>query len=82
MLKCLVFEALLVAFRLTDYGLRCLVDTPGIGSVFAGNTATTRSFVPHIDAALVVLGADPPLSGDELALVDELGPEFTNSSSS
>lgn len=25
--------------------------------------------MPHIDAALVVLGADPPISGDELALV-------------
>jgi hypothetical protein len=47
----------------------CLVDTPGIGSAFAGNTEATRAFVPHIDAALVVLGADPPISGDELALV-------------
>lgn len=47
----------------------CLVDTPGIGSTFAGNTEATRAFVPHIDAALVVLGADPPISGDELALV-------------
>jgi len=35
----------------------CLVDTPGIGSVFAGNTMTTREFVPHVDAAIVVLGA-------------------------
>lgn len=51
----------------------CLVDTPGIGSVFAGNTEATRAFVPHIDAALVVLGADPPISGDELALVEEVG---------
>ncbi len=50
----------------------CLVDTPGIGSVFAGNTAVTREFVPHIDAAMVVLGADPPISGDELALVEEV----------
>ncbi|MFI5182678.1 MAG: dynamin family protein [Thermoanaerobaculia bacterium] len=50
----------------------CLVDTPGIGSVFAGNTAATRDFLPHIDAALVVLGADPPVSGDELALVAEV----------
>ncbi len=48
----------------------CLVDTPGIGSVFAGNAAATRAFVPHIDAALVVLGADPPISGDELSLVE------------
>jgi len=29
----------------------------------------TRAFVPHIDAALVVVGGDPPISGDELALV-------------
>ena len=50
----------------------CLVDTPGIGSTFAGNTEATRKFVPHIDAALVVLGADPPISGDELALVLEV----------
>ncbi|MGH7781700.1 MAG: dynamin family protein [Candidatus Binataceae bacterium] len=50
----------------------CLVDTPGIGSVYADNTAVTRAFVPHLDAALVVLGADPPISGEELALVEEV----------
>ena len=48
----------------------CLVDTPGIGSVSIENTAATEAFVPHIDAALVVLGSDPPISADELALVD------------
>jgi len=48
----------------------CLVDTPGLGSVFAGNTAATQAFIPHIDAALVVVGADPPLAGEELALVE------------
>jgi hypothetical protein len=48
----------------------CLVDTPGLGSVFAGNTASTHGFVPHIDATLVVTGADPPLAGEELALVE------------
>jgi GTP-binding protein EngB required for normal cell division len=47
----------------------CLVDTPGLGSAFGGNTAATQAFVPHIDAALVVVGADPPLAGDELAVV-------------
>jgi hypothetical protein len=47
----------------------CLVDTPGLGSVFAGNTEVTRRFVPHVDAALVVLGGDPPISGEELDLV-------------
>jgi hypothetical protein len=46
----------------------CLVDTPGVGSVFAGNTEATRQFVPHVDAALLVVGADPPISAEELAL--------------
>jgi hypothetical protein len=51
----------------------CLVDTPGLGSVFLASNERTRAFVPPIDAALVVLGADPPISGEELALVRELG---------
>ncbi len=50
----------------------CLVDTPGLGSVFEANARATREFVPHIDAAVVVLGADPPISGDELALLEEV----------
>ncbi len=50
----------------------CFVDTPGIGSVFSASTKIARDFVPHVDAALVVLGADPPLSGEELALVEEV----------
>jgi hypothetical protein len=48
----------------------CLVDTPGLGSVFSENTAATRDMIPHIDAALVVIGADPPISGEELAMVE------------
>ncbi len=48
----------------------CLVDTPGLGSVFTGNTKATQAFIPHIDAALVVIGADPPLAGEELVLVE------------
>jgi len=50
----------------------CLVDTPGLGSVFAGNTAATQAFIPHIDAALTVTGFDPPLAGEELALVESV----------
>jgi hypothetical protein len=50
----------------------CFVDTPGLGSVFAGNTAATQAFVPHIDAAILVVGADPPIARDELALVEEV----------
>jgi hypothetical protein len=54
---------------LLESGL-CLVDTPGIGSVSATNTETARAFVPHVDAALIVLGGDPPIAGDELALIE------------
>jgi predicted GTPase len=53
-------------------GGMCLVDTPGLGSVFTGNTAATQTFIPHIDAALVVIGADPPLGGQELALIESV----------
>ncbi len=50
----------------------CFVDTPGLGSVFSGNTAATHAFLPHIDAAMVVIGADPPIAGDELALLESV----------
>ncbi len=56
----------------------CLVDTPGLGSVFAGNTAATQAFIPHIDAALIVVGADPPIAGEELAVVREIGKQVGN----
>jgi hypothetical protein len=61
-----------VPSRLLSSGM-CIVDTPGLGSVFAGNSAATQAFIPHIDAALVVVGADPPLAGEELALVEAVG---------
>ena len=56
----------------------CLVDTPGIGSVFQGNTEEARAFVPQIDAALVVLGVDLPISADELALVADVAQQVGN----
>jgi len=50
----------------------CLIDTPGLGSVFETNSETTRRFLPHIDAALVVLGADPPVSGEEASVIEQI----------
>jgi hypothetical protein len=50
----------------------CLVDTPGLGSVFGSGATATRAFIPHVDAAIVVLGADPPLGKEELELVTAL----------
>ena len=58
-----------VPSRLLSSGM-CIVDTPGLGSVFTANTAATHAFIPHVDAALVVVGADPPLAGEELVLVE------------
>jgi predicted GTPase len=62
-----------VASPLLESGL-CLVDTPGLGSVFAANTAETRAFLPQIDAVLLCSGVDPPLSADELDVLLELAP--------
>jgi len=55
-------------------GMR-LVDTPGVGSVFEGNAEITRAFLPRIDVAVIVLGSDPPISGEELALVRSAAPQ-------
>ena len=55
----------------------CLVDTPGLGSVFESNTESTKDLVPHIDAAIVVIGADPPITGEELSLVKDVSKHVT-----
>ena len=59
---------------LLETGVR-LVDTPGVGSVFAANSEVTRAFVPRLDVAIVVLGSDPPITGEELALVRTAAPD-------
>ena len=51
-----------------------LVDTPGIGSVFAHNTTAGLAAMRDVDGAIVVLSADEPLSQEEseiLAALDE-----------
>jgi GTP-binding protein EngB required for normal cell division len=50
----------------------CLVDTPGVGAVSIANSEATRAFIPQIDAALIVLGVDPPIAAEEAALVREI----------
>lgn len=50
-------------------GLR-FIDTPGIGSAHERNTATTLAFMPEADAAILVTGADAPLSQSELEFLD------------
>ena len=46
-----------------------LVDTPGIGSIFAHNTETALAFLGQVDAAIFVLAADQPLSKAEEELI-------------
>jgi len=48
-----------------------LVDTPGLGSVFHHSAAATKRFLPRVDVGVVVLGADPPLTQEELGLLAE-----------
>jgi GTP-binding protein EngB required for normal cell division len=51
-------------------GLR-LVDTPGLGSVFAHNTQATRDWLPNVAVALVVVSAERPLAEEDRRLLDE-----------
>ena len=63
-----------LASPLLRHGL-CLADTPGLGSINTANTTETRAFLPHVDAAVLVVGVDPPITGDELALLRDVGPQ-------
>lgn len=47
-------------------------DTPGVGSLITANTATTREFLPEVDAAIFVTSFDSPLTEGELDFFEEL----------
>lgn len=49
-----------------------LIDTPGIGSTFRHNTATTLECLGTCDAALFLVSADPPLTEAELSFLSEV----------
>ncbi|OGG55436.1 MAG: hypothetical protein A3F84_06055 [Candidatus Handelsmanbacteria bacterium RIFCSPLOWO2_12_FULL_64_10] len=48
------------------------VDTPGIGSAIAANTATTYEFLPQSDAVIFVTSVDAPLSQAEIDFLDRV----------
>jgi GTPase Era involved in 16S rRNA processing len=50
-----------------------LIDTPGIGSISLHNTQTTQDFIPRIDAAIVMLSADLPITGAEYEFLNDIG---------
>ena len=53
-----------------------LIDTPGIGSTHAHNTATTESYLNKVDAGIVVLSVDPPITAVESQFIGDLKDEI------
>lgn len=51
------------------YGIE-FVDTPGVGSAFRANTATTYNFLPACDAVVFVTAVDTPMTSLELELLE------------
>lgn len=52
-------------------GLR-LVDTPGLGSVFAYHKDTSENWIPEVGAAILAVSADRPLSEHDMELIEDL----------
>jgi GTPase Era involved in 16S rRNA processing len=57
---------------LAAFGTVQFVDTPGLGSVFAGSTRTSLEWLPDVGAAVVALAVDPALSEGDLALLRDV----------
>ncbi len=49
-----------------------LFDTPGVGSIHEHNTAAARATLGRTDAAILVVGPDPPIGAEELAYAQEV----------
>ena len=50
----------------------CLIDTPGVGSIFENNTEMTYKYLPKIDAGIFLVSADPPISQSEIAFLKDV----------
>lgn len=48
------------------------IDTPGVGSARAANTATTYAFLPEVDAVVFVTSVDAPLSETEESFLRDI----------
>jgi ribosome biogenesis GTPase A len=53
-----------------------LIDTPGIGSTHSHNTETTERYLGEVDAGIVVLSIDPPITEVEARFIGELKDEI------
>jgi hypothetical protein len=54
-----------------------LFDTPGVGSIHEHNTAAARATLGRIDAAILVVGPEPPIGAEELAYAREVAASST-----
>jgi ribosome biogenesis GTPase A len=52
-----------------------LIDTPGIGSTHAHNTRTTENYLKQVDAGIVVLSVDPPITDIEFQFLRRIREE-------
>jgi ribosome biogenesis GTPase A len=53
-----------------------LIDTPGIGSTHAHNTETTERYLEQIDAGILVLSVDPPITEVESRFINDIRHEI------
>ena len=71
-----------IAERITQVRVGCvspllregveIVDTPGIGSINANHERITKQFTAEIDAALFLVGVDPPMGEREMAFLQHI----------
>jgi GTP-binding protein EngB required for normal cell division len=50
----------------------CVLDTPGLGALYAAHAQITYRFVPHADAVIFLLDSHAPLGEPECKFIDEL----------
>ena len=58
----------------SDYlrdGVR-IIDTPGVGSIYSHNTEVAYNYLPQVDAAILVVTVDPPLSAAEQEFLKDI----------
>ncbi len=49
-----------------------IIDTPGIGSTYTHNTDVTYSYLSKVDAAVFLVGVDPPISQVEYSFLNDI----------
>jgi predicted GTPase len=49
-----------------------IIDTPGIGSTYQHNTAVTYGYLSKVDAAIFLVGVDPPISQVEYDFLSDI----------